>query len=222
MFSVYGVMGRLFNGSLDQMHQVGGINTLTRTRAVARIGQDPTASDTGDDLRRATMGVEMHAHKPVAAYAQVQEGDSQRRPLTVVSDVMSRKVLTVPSSVTVLEGWQFLTAHSIGQAPVVDDKGMLVGMLLRADLLRPEHLPSPNTHPLAWHAWLAQSVADAMWTPVPSVQSDTDLRHVARVLLDTGLPGLPVVEANGVIAGFVSRSDLLRAIVNDPPLDLWS
>ena len=222
MFSVYGVMGRLFNGPLDQMRQVGGINTLTRTRAVARIGQDPTASDTGDDLRRATMALATHAHKPVAAYAQVQEGDSQRRPLTTVADVMSRKVLTVPASVTVLEGWQFLTTHGIGQAPVVDDKGMLVGMLLRADLLRAEHLPTPNSQPLAWQAWLAQSVADAMWTPVPSVQSDADIRHVARVLLDTGLPGLPVVEGDGVIAGFISRSDLLRAIVNDPPLDLWS
>ena len=221
MFSVYGVMGRLFNGSLDQMHQVGGINTLTRTRAVARIGQDPSASDTGDDLRRATFS-DTVPHKPIMAYAQVQEGDSQRRPLTRVLDVMSHKVLTVDLSATVLEGWQFLSEHGIGQAPVVDDKGMLVGMLLRADLLRTEHLPTPNAHALAWVAWLAQSVADTMCTPVPSVQSDTDLRHVARVLLDTGLPGLPVVEANGAIAGFVSRSDLLRAIVNDPPLDLWS
>jgi CBS-domain-containing membrane protein len=221
MFSVYGVMGRLFNGPLDQMRQVGGINTLTRTRAVARIGQDPTSSDTGDDLRRAS-GHEPSLHRPTAAYAQVQEGDSQRRPLTTVADVMSRKVATLALASTVLEGWQFLSDHGIGQAPVVDDKGMLVGLLLRADVLRAEHLPTPNAHPLAWRAWLAQPLADAMWTPVPSVQSDTDIRHVARVLLDTGLPGLPVVEANGVIAGFVSRTDLLRAIVNDPPLDLWS
>ena len=221
MFSVYGVMGRLFNGPLDQMRQVGGINTLTRTRAVARIGQDPTSSDTGDDLRRAA-GHEAQLHRPTAAYSQVQEGDSQRRPLTTVADVMSRKVATVALASTVLEGWQFLSGHGIGQAPVVDDKGMLVGLLLRADVLRAEHLPTPNAHPLAWRAWLAQPLADAMWTPVPSVQSDTDIRHVARVLLDTGLPGLPVVEANGVISGFVTRTDLLRAIVNDPPLDLWS
>ncbi len=221
MFSVYGVMGRLFNGPLDQMRQVGGINTLTRSRAVARIGEDPTSSDNGDDLRRATL-VQAAPRMPVTAYSQVQEGDSQRRPLSRVVDVMSRKVLTVGLSASLLDAWQFLTDHGIGQAPVVDDQGMLVGMLLRADLLRAGHLPAPDAHPLAWRAWLAQPVADAMWTPVPSVQSDTDLRHVARVLLDTGLPGLPVVEANGSVAGFVSRSDLLRAIVNDPPLDLWS
>lgn len=221
MFSVYGVMGRLFNGPLDQMRQVGGINTLTRSRAVARIGQDPSSSDTGDDLRRAALA-QTSAHKPVTAYAQVQEGDTQRRPLSRVLDVMSHKVLTVDLSATVLQGWQFLSDQGIGQAPVVNEQGMLVGMLLRADLLRAEHLPGPNAHPLAWRAWLAQPVADAMWTPVPSVQPDADIRHVARVLLDTGLPGLPVVEANGAVAGFVSRADLLRAIVNDPPLDLWS
>ncbi len=221
MFSVYGLMGRLFNGPLDQMQQVGGINTLTRSRAVARIGQDPTSSDTGDDVRRSTLS-EGAPHKPIAAYAQVQGSDTQRRPLNRVLDVMSRKLLTLTLSATVLEGWQFLSDHAIGQAPVVDDQGTLVGMLLRADLLRAEHLPAPNVHPLAWRAWLSQPVADAMWTPVPSVQPDTDIRHVARVLLDSGLPGLPVVDANGRVAGFVSRSDLLRAIVNDPPLDLWS
>ncbi len=220
MFSVYGVMGRLFNGPLDQMQQVGGVNTLTRSRAVARIGQDPSSSDTGDDLRRA-LPTEA-PHKPIAAYAQVQVGATQRRPLSRVSEVMSRQLLTLGLSATVLQGWQFLCDQGIGQAPVVNEQGTLVGMLLRADLLRAEHLPAPHAHPLAWRAWLAQPVAEAMWTPIPSVQPDAELRHVARVLLDSGLPGLPVVDAHGRVAGFVSRSDLLRAIVNDPPLDLWS
>ena len=69
---------------------------------------------------------------------------------------------------------------------------------------------------------LAQSVTDVMWTPVPSVSSDADIRRVARVLLDTSLPGLPVVDEQGMVTGFVSRSDILRAVVADPPLDLWT
>jgi CBS domain-containing protein len=73
-----------------------------------------------------------------------------------------------------------------------------------------------------WRALLAQSVVDLMWSPVPSVAADADIRRVAQVLLDTGLPGLPVVDDAGLVTGFVSRSDILRAVVADPPLDLWT
>jgi CBS domain-containing protein len=45
---------------------------------------------------------------------------------------------------------------------------------------------------------------------------------LALVLLDTGLQGLPVVDADGRIEGFVTRSDILKAVVHDPPLDLWA
>jgi CBS domain-containing protein len=60
-----------------------------------------------------------------------------------------------------------------------------------------------------------------MWTPVPSVSPDTDIRRVASVLLDTALPGLAVADEEGTVVGFISRSDILRAVVADPPLDLW-
>ena len=61
-----------------------------------------------------------------------------------------------------------------------------------------------------------------MWSPVTSTSAQTDLRRVASVLLDTGLPGVPVVSDQGAVLGFVSRPDLLRALATDPPVDLWS
>jgi CBS domain-containing protein len=30
-----------------------------------------------------------------------------------------------------------------------------------------------------------------------------------------------VVDDNGTLTGFVSRTDILRAVANDPPLDVW-
>jgi CBS domain-containing protein len=83
-------------------------------------------------------------------------------------------------------------------------------------------MPGPHTHALVWQAWLVQPVTELMFTPVPSVSPDTDIRRLARVLLDTGLPGLPVVDDAGRVTAFVSRTDILRAVVADPPLDLWT
>jgi CBS-domain-containing membrane protein len=135
---------------------------------------------------------------------------------------MTRHVISLPDIATVEQAWELLAAKGIGQAPVIDESHMLVGLLSRADLTRPDRLPAPDSHALVWRALLAQSVTDVMWSPVPSVAADTDIRRVARVLLDTGLPGLPVVDEAGLVQGFVSRSDILRAVVADPPLDLWT
>jgi len=163
------------------------------------------------------------AHRvAVSAYEEARKPAHMRQPLTRVADIMSHTVVTVPDTSTIEEAWALLNDHGIGQAPVVSAGGVLVGLLTRAELTRAEHLPRADAHALVWRAFLAQSVQDLMWTPVPSVAADTDIRRLARVLLDTGLPGLPVVDDTGVVRGFASRSDVLRAVVADPPLDLWT
>ena len=47
------------------------------------------------------------------------------------------------------------------------------------------------------------------------------MRRVARALLDSGLPGLPVVTDEGQVSGFVSRTDVLRIALKDAGLDVW-
>ena len=225
MFSVYGVAGRLFSGPLDQLRQVAGVKSLARARAIGAQVQEPFAPLVDDALGRDAAPNPTPppaGQQSVAAYTQAQARNGQRHPLTQVHEVMSRRRVTISTDTVALDAWQAMADQGVAQAPVVDAQGRLVGLLLRSDLLRPELLPGPNAHPLAWRAWLAQAVQEVMWSPVPSVLGDADIRHVASVLLETGLPGIPVVDAGGVVTGFVSRSDLLRAIIHDPPLDLWS
>ena len=224
MFFVYGTAGQMFRGNMDQLRQIPGVDALTRARrilAVGRDGQDPSEQP-ATALTPAPVAPHEDARPdPLAAYTQTQQGPQERRPITRVADVMTHQAITLPDSATVMQAWHLLTEKEIGQAPVVAANGQLVGLLSRADLLRPERLPSPESHALVWHALLLQSVTDIMWTPVPSVSFEGDIRRVAQVLLDSGLPGLPVVDEQGLVTGFISRSDILRAVVTDPPLDLW-
>jgi CBS-domain-containing membrane protein len=227
MFSVYGTSGQLFRGSMEQLRQVGGVGALARTRGIlpiAKDGRDGAEESQGvfdTVLKKLPSGEDRSHQGALYAYAQAQQNPRQRRPLTTVADLMNRQPVTLPDSATVLQAWHVLADKGIGQAPVIDSQGHLVGLLTRADLLKPNRLPDPDSHALVWRALLMQSVKDIMWTPVPSAWPDSDIRHVARVLLDTGLPGLPVVEDHGTVVGFISRSDILRAVVTDPPLDLW-
>ena len=221
MFSIFGTSGRLFQGSLEDLRNVGPTTALIRSRVVQGLGQD--GREPFEQNARAFAQPQDIAHKvALNAYEGTRRVDVQRHPLTRVDALMSTKVLTVTGTETVEHAWALLAGEGIGQAPVVDAAGVLIGLLSRGDLMRADHLPKPDSHALVWRAFLAQTVADVMWTPVPSVAPDTDIRRVARVLLDTGLPGLPVADASGQVIGFVSRSDILRAVVADPPLDLWS
>lgn len=223
MFSVYGKAGRVFRGSMEELRKVGPASALARTAKTEPVTPGMAGEATTEfAVHTRSPGHDMSAKGAASAYAESGRNTPQRHPLTKVSDIMTREVVTIPDAYTVGQAWNVLSTRHLGQAPVVSAQGVLVGLLSRADLLRPDRLPGPDTHALVWKALLAQNVTEWMWTPVPSVAADTDIRRVARVLLDAGLPGLPVVDDQGLVVAFVSRSDILRAVVADPPLDLWS
>ncbi|WP_326533951.1 CBS domain-containing protein [Pseudorhodoferax sp.] len=225
MFSVYGVSGRQFTGSAEQLRQIERINAAARTRRIdaneselpERVSADPALLQ---QLPPASTTVARRT--ALAAYAQTGATTPQRQPLTRVAEIMRQPALTLTEDTPALQAWKLLDYHGHAQAPVVSASGMLVGLLLRADLLRAEVLAVPELSQETWTARMAQPIAELMWTPVPSTSSDNEIRRVAAVLHDNGLPGLPVVDEAGAVIGFVSRGDIVHAVANDPPLDLWS
>lgn len=225
MFAIYGTSGQMFRGPLEELRKIAPTLRVGRARAVSALtsqGVDPEVTS-AQVLPQSPSAVLSHPQRQaVNEYASIQSPKPLRHPLSRVLDVMSPSVLTVADTASVLNAWQTLADQAMGQAPVVNAQGRLVGMITRGELLGPEHLPGPDTHVLAWRAMLMQPVTTLMVTPVPSVEPETDLRRVAQLLLDLGLPGLPVVAEDGVVSAFISRADILRAVVHDPPLDLWS
>ena len=212
MFYVYSPIGQVSSGSLDQLRKTQTLTPTTKVRALK-----PVASGLDEEPpHAASEDAGTAARNALQAYAQ-----PARQPLTVVGDVMRRPSHVVPSTATVRDAWQILKNHKVGQAPVVDENGLLVGLVTRAELLPPQWLAPTVDDAATWQAMLTQPVSQVMWSPVTSARIDTDLRQVASLLLETGLPGLPVTENAGQVIGFVSRTDLLRALATDPPLDLW-
>lgn len=53
---------------------------------------------------------------------------------------------------------------------------------------------------------------DLMTTEVVTVTPETPVRAVARLLAERGISGVPVVEANGRLAGVLTEGDLLRKL----------
>ena len=236
MFFVFGPSGQMYRGGPENLARSSAVRSVQRPQALrtratdAQDGQPgplftawprPTAADPGAAAPPSAI-VNLRTHDAVSAYAQVDQGPQPtRQPLTKVSDVMTTGGISVAPGVRVNDAWQTLAENKVAQAPVVDALGRVIGLLLRADMAPLDLLPEPGAVKQAIEL-ARRPVSEVMVSPVPTVAPDTELRRVAAVLLDTGLPGLPVTDDAGLLAGFISRTDILRAVAADPPLDLWS
>lgn len=133
-----------------------------------------------------------------------------------VSDIMTLGTATVRENDTVLRAVELLTDHRISALPVLDDAETLTGILTEGDFLRLNgfHLATLLAKPLeARRKELELSlVREVMTHDCITTGPDTSLYDVIELMDRHALKRLPVV-AEGKLVGLLSRSDLLRALV---------
>ena len=210
MFAQYGIAGQVFRGTLEEMQRVNGMARVRSARA----------HDREDDSRPIhnlqVMAPGAPNEKAVKAYRAMLPREIERGPLYHAGQIMQRKVICIEVNDDVEKAWRTLRSHNIKQAPVIDDASLLVGMIGEHDLLIALHLDTGKGMKL-----LAQRVGDVMRTPVITAEAVTDIRRIATAMLTNNLDGVPVTADLGRLVGYVSRTDILRAVVADPPLSLW-
>lgn len=138
-------------------------------------------------------------------------------------DVMSKEVASVAPAASLRVVVETMLLRGRRAIPVVD-AGRVVGIVTNGDLVKRGGLGATLQllRGLAWtdvHTHLegldgaAKTAADVM-TPKPeTVTAGTPLQKVAEVMAKRRLKRLPVVDDAGLLAGMVSRVDLLRAAV---------
>src|ERR1700675_706534 len=113
----------------------------------------------------------------------------------IVSDVMTRKVLSVAPDETVEHAANLMLRHGISGLFVVDQKGTLAGVVTEGDLLRRDeigtqrHRPwwlrvlvSPNQQALDFTRAHGKRVSDVMTAEVICVAADAPLEDVVETM----------------------------------------
>lgn len=217
MFSIHGITGQTFRGTLEHLIQVPGAFAARHARGINREGEELGAEF--ELVRRRVAGEQESDPRyaqAAAAYAKSLRLETQRESVRHAYQVMSRSVLILGAEDTVEAAWRGLAARGVHQAPVWEPVRGVVGLVSERELLTVIDLEGKSPT-----GGLEQLVREVMASPVICADPVTDIRRIARVLLETGLTALPVVDEAGGLAGIVSRGDILRAVMSDPPLSLW-
>lgn len=206
MFSIYGITGQVFSGTLEAMSRVHPLASARNARGVAQEGDEI-------GVENPVTPVEQEA---VRAYRRMLPEELERGPLIHVGQIMSHPVKVLHQSKAVAEAWRELQHWGIHQAPVLDDARRLIGMVNERDLLTVIDIDGERVLEN-----LNRRVSDVMTSPVVATVPMTDIRRIAAAMLKGGLSAVPIVNDSEHIVGIVSRNDVLRAVMTDPPLSLW-
>src|SRR5439155_658084 len=78
------------------------------------------------------------------------ESDTRRRNVMKIREIMSSEVVTVSTDASLKEVAEILAERRISGLPVVDDDGLVVGVVSEADILFKERGPSSRGGVFAW------------------------------------------------------------------------
>jgi len=142
------------------------------------------------------------------------------------ADVMVSNVITVGVNASIGEVAAILLNNHISAAPVVDEKGELVGIVSEGDLIRRPEIGTAKRHSwwleLISNKWASateyikshsRKVADVMTRDVITAKPDTPLGDIASMLERNRIKRVPIVEG-GRLVGLVSRANILQALAS--------
>ena len=121
-----------------------------------------------------------------------------------VGDYMTRSIMSFHPGQNVIAAAKILSDRGFSGAPVVDDRGNLVGILSDTDCIRAmiKYGFDPDWRGL---------VSEFMSPDVSTVSIDDSILDVAQRFTEKRFRRYPVMEDNRVV-GVVSRIDVLRAL----------
>jgi CBS domain-containing protein len=139
--------------------------------------------------------------------------------LTTVEELMTREVIAVRPDTSLHTAAELMLEHGISGMPVVDEEGQLVGMLSKTDVVRHqldadevavENLPSGQ------HVLDDTTVEDVMTPQVLAVWEGASLADAAKIMVNAGVHRVPVVSRNGMLAGLITHTDIVRWVAGLP------
>ena len=133
-----------------------------------------------------------------------------------VGELMSKSVVTVTPETTIAALRKLMGEHDFNGFPVVNDVGVLQGVVTRLDLFRVYLLPYAKFIPAVEDTWVS-SVGAIMSRGVIALYATEPAIKAMALMVDHRIRTIPIVEdttAGTVVVGVVTRRDLSAVLAD--------
>lgn len=141
-------------------------------------------------------------------------------------DVMTHPVISVSTRGSILKAVGLMLQHKISGLPVFDESGKLAGIVSEGDFLRRAETDTLRRRPRWIELFVGpgkladeyvhantRKVSEVMTAEVHTVSENAPLDEVVTIMEQNHIKRVPVMHREQVV-GIVTRTDLLRAVIN--------
>lgn len=146
----------------------------------------------------------------------------ERRPALTAAQIMRSPVKTLAPDTPFADARQLFHRSRFRHVPIVNADGKLVGVISDRDVLR--EAAAASTTPVAWLNEVVaptRTIEDFMIKRVLTATPAAEIRQIAKAMFEERIGSMPIVNEEEKLVGIITRSDILRTIVNNAPLELW-
>ncbi len=145
------------------------------------------------------------------------------------SDIMTTEVMTVKEETPLKELAEILYENRINGVPVVDDEGLLIGIICESDLVRKDkklHIPtvvalfdavfyleSSKNIEKEIKQISATTVGDLFTREVVTVDEKTPIDEIATIMTQKKTYTIPVMDGKRMV-GIVGKGDVIRTFIS--------
>lgn len=137
-----------------------------------------------------------------------------RRLVIFAEEIMSHPVVTLSDKMLYGEAWQKFQLHKFHHFPILSESKHLIGIVSDRDMLAHAVLHETENepeHPI--NALMSKSVVTA--------SPKTNIREICQVMLSQYLGAMPITSMSGDLLGIITRSDILKTMIKNEPIEFW-
>lgn len=209
MFHLFTLQGKRIDAPLEHIPYNFRVHHAKNNNRIRKFGDGESSDQHTETGKMENYGADV--------YKETVREEYKKIPVFHASEIMSSPVFTITTEISANDVWLRLLEKRIHHIPVISDKGKLIGIVSDRDFLKKLSICNGKVESVK-----EATVKDIMSGDVIATGLLTDIRRVAKAMLDHHIGAMPVINDDGSLAGIITRSDILNAIIHQQDLQFWA